>query len=264
MKKRTCIIALAGVALIVGAISWKVATGTSETPDQPIVAVPARSTPPPRIEISEPEEIATIQPAPPTLAAETKELPPEPTLSEEEKQRIATELYYDRLELRFYQQLEQLESTSDPARRLSSIRSMSRYVRVDTLAAIEWAASLIDPDEQRRAQELINKNAVTGIGARIEMNDEGLPTIRNTTILSAAESTGLIEPGDSISGMVQADGTTVSFEGMNIREVVSYLRGVPGSEIELQMQRTMPNGEAYSFEVPTQRSLIVMQRPSEY
>ncbi|MEI6892059.1 MAG: hypothetical protein V5783_07805 [Pontiella sp.] len=186
-------------------------------------------------------------------------------LSPAEKRRRATNRYHDHLERNFERQLSQLEKETDPARRAKLIAALGCYVQIDTLATLEWATHLESPEEQRAALESFNKNALTGIGAHIEMNASGLPRIKDTTLLSAAESTGMIQVGDSISGMVTADGATLSFQGMTIQQIVQHLRGQPGTSIQLKLERSPEYGstQPIPFEVPVQRSLIVMQPPSD-
>ncbi len=133
---------------------------------------------------------------------------------------------------------------------------------MDTPSTLDWAMGLEDPEERRAAFEAINDNALTGIGARIETDETGLPKIRETTILSAVASTGQVEAGDYISGMVNHDGSIVYFKDRPIRQIVQYLRGQAGSEIQLLMERASDDGsDPYSFDVSVQRSLIVVQPP---
>jgi C-terminal processing protease CtpA/Prc len=266
MKKMAILTLSTGTALILGA-------GLLYRPNQPapIPKAPAENLPEPVIDKTAPppviaetkpvvevldEPVIAEQPAPPPVP--TPEPKPAP-LTSEERQRIALERYYTQMAKNFDRMMDRLDQEQNPERRRQLIDTLARYVRVDTLAALDWAASLQDPDEQRAALEAINKNALTGIGARIEIDATGLPKIRNTTILSAVESTGLVEPGDYISGVVNPDGTTVYFQGLSIQEIVEHLRGEPGSEVQLLMERLSENGDTASFDVPLQRSLIVMQ-----
>jgi C-terminal processing protease CtpA/Prc len=139
---------------------------------------------------------------------------------------------------------------------------MAGHVRVNTLQSLEWAMSLTDPAERRAALEAINKMSLSGIGARIEVDETGFPKIRETTVLSAVAATGQVAPGDYIVGMEDASGEAVNFEGLPARQVAQHLRGEPGSELRLQMERVAPDGsEAYSYEVTIQRSLLVIQPP---
>ena len=171
--------------------------------------------------------------------------------------------YWERQARRFNGLLEQLAREQNPARRKALIRTLAAYVRIDTLETLEWAMGLQDPIEQRAALEAINHSSLSGIGARIETDDTGFPVIRETTVLSAIAATGLVEPGDYIVGMVNPDGQPVSFEHLSIQQVVKYLRGQPGSEVQLLIER-LPSDEnsgSETFDVSIQRSLLVVQPP---
>lgn len=204
---------------------------------------------------------AIIVPQPvPTRPATTAQARPAP-LSKEEQMRAAWQRYWKNAADQFDRQWNRLDHELDPTARSRLIQSMARYVRIDTLQAVEWAMSLTDPQEQHAALEAINQNALTGIGARIEKDETGYPLIRETTIMSAIGSTGLVEPGDYIVGMEDDSGRAISFGEVPLPEIVRNLRGQAGSEIRLQMERISENGEAYTFQVPVQRSLLVMKPP---
>lgn len=119
---------------------------------------------------------------------------------------------------------------------------------------------LADPADRRRALEAINVHALTGIGARIQLDDTGFPLIRETTVMSPVASTGLVEPGDYIVGMQNERGETVSFEGMQVQQVVEYLRGDAGTDVILMMERNNAYGST-AFEVPVRRALLVITPP---
>ena len=217
--------------------------------------VVSRSLPKPAPEpVKKRPDVAVAPPAPPI-----KDAPPERS----EVQRQAAIRYWKQRELRFNQQKQLLDRETDQVKRMNLIRTMARNVRVDTLSTLDWAMGLENPEEQKAALEAINNNAMTGIGARLEMGEAGLPRIRETTILSAAASTGQIEPGDYISGMVKGDGSIVYFKGRPIRQIVQHLRGKAGTEVQLLMERMSSDGndDPYSFDVTVQRSLIVVQPP---
>lgn len=171
--------------------------------------------------------------------------------------------YWGRVAQRFSQQQEQLNRETDPDKRMNLIRAMARNVQMDTPSTLDWAMGLEDPEERQAAFEAIADNALTGIGARIEMDETGLPKIRETTILSAVASTGQVEPGDYISGMVNGDGSVVYFKDRPVRQIVQFLRGQAGTEIQLLMERVPADGSAepYSFDVAVQRSMIVVSPP---
>jgi len=172
-------------------------------------------------------------------------------------------LYWQHAARRFEQQGKMLDQENDPAKRMNLIQAMARNVRMDTLSTLDWAMGMEDPEEQRAALEAINQNALVGIGARLQVDDTGLPKITETTVLSAIASTGMAEPGDYISGMVNGDGSTIYFKDLPIRQIVKLLHGQPGTEVRLLMERAPAGGntEPYSFDVPVLRSMIIVQPP---
>ncbi len=216
-----------------------------QPPPKPVIEKPADIPPP---------QITAIQPKPePEI-----EIPPEPPPPEPPRPNYNA--YWEQQERSFKNRMEQLANETDPAKREALIRQLGQYVRIDTLAAINWAMSLEDPEEQRMALEAINQNALTGIGARIEMGERGYPQIRDTTVLSAVGATGMVKSGDYITGIRGADGQTIHFKGMSLQQIVQYLRGQPGTEITLNVERIPETGsqQPIVIDVPIQRSLIVM------
>lgn len=212
-------------------------------------------------------EVRPIPPVAPNPVIQEKVAPtpppPEPKKKKTANTRRVNTRYWERAALQFERQWQALYDEADPNRRLNLIQTMARNVRIDTPGTLDWAMSLTDPAEMRAALEAINENALVGIGAHIRVDETGLPKIMDTTALSAIASTGMSEPGDYISGMVQPDGSTISFKGMPIQQIVQYLRGEPGTEIRLFMEReaTGDNEQPYSYDVPIQRSMIVVQPP---
>jgi C-terminal processing protease CtpA/Prc len=275
MKKTGIIVLSAGTALMIGAglVLHKWNRQPQETPanlagDPVLISEPAieeKESPPivVKTEVASVVEAVEIPIEEPEVAAQPAPTPtPQPQpLTREEQMRAAQERYYTQMARNFNRLLGQFNGEQDPVKRQRLIDALARYVRVDTLAALDWAATIEDPEEKRAALEAINKNALTGIGAHIEMDAIGLPKIRDTTILSAVESSGKVESGDYISGVMNPDGSIVYFHGLSIQEIVKHLRGAPGTEIKLMMERLSQNGGFTSFDVPIQRSLIVIQPP---
>lgn len=254
-----------------GLSAYRLLNRAGDEPEPPIVARPEEvpAAEPIVEEVEKPAPVAVIpkkEPekkqvavAKPPVAPPPKPVVQQPQLTKEEQQQKALDRYWDQMARNFDRQLNQLDREQNPDRRLRLIQAIARYVRVDTLAALDWATTLSDPEEQRAALNAINKNALTGIGARIDSDETGLPIIRKTTILSAVESTGMVEDGDYISGMVQPDGSLVYFKDWPLQKVAQVLRGEAGTEVQLMMERVTPDGVWHSFDVPVQRSLIVMQ-----
>lgn len=197
-----------------------------------------------------PQATTVVRQKPIQLAAKKGQYPKTP--------RVDYSRYWKQQEQRFNSLIAQLDRTTDPKQRARLLQSIAQHVRVDTLATLDFIATLDLDEEQTAALEAVNKYALTGIGARIELDGTGLPKIRDTTILSAVESTGMAAAGDYISGMVKADGTELDFLGMPLQQIVQNLRGEPGSEIELKMERASPGGRI-TYSVPLTRSMIVME-----
>lgn len=197
---------------------------------------------------------------PPVKAAAppVKQRPQAPPMNRE----AALRRYWEIQAQQFDRQIERLNREEDSAKRMALIRSMSRYVRINTLSAIEWAMGIADPEERRAALEAINKNSLSGIGARIEIDETGFPKIGETTVLSAIAATGQVEPGDYIVGMEDGNGQPIYFEGLSARQVAQYLRGQPGTEVRVLMERVPNEGSpSQPFDVTVQRSLLVVQPP---
>ncbi len=179
------------------------------------------------------------------------------------KRPVNTAQFWEKAEERFSQQWDRLEQENNPTLRARLINNMAQYVRMDTLATVAWAMDLENPEERRMAMEAVNKYALTGIGARIEVDETGFPSIRETTALSAVESTGMVEPGDYIIGVRDESGNYVDFEGLTTHQIVQHLRGKAGTDILLYMERLSGlDDSAGTFEVPVRRSLLVIQPPN--
>lgn len=184
--------------------------------------------------------------------------PPQPT---PEEQRLAQHRrYWENISSRFNNKMDRLANETDPRKRRMLIQQIAPYVRMDTLATLDWVSTLNTPEEQKKALEEINKHALVGIGAKIERDETGLPTIRDTTVLGAIESSGKVQPGDRIAGVMGDDGNRVNFKDMSMAEVVKYLRGKPGTDVQLVMERASGN-ETEQFNLTISRSMIIMEPP---
>jgi len=236
---------------------------TQEEPKE-IVETPmldARSSTPPLPESSPQPEFVVLASPPPALepSPETRTLTPR-ELTPQERKEAALTRYWQSVKSRFNRQIQTLDREQDPARRSQLIQSMARHVRFDTLSAIDWATNLSDPEEQRIALEAINKHALVGIGAKLEMDATGYPKIQETTPMSAVDSTGRVEPGDYIVGMDDGNGDPFYFDGLSMAQIVKLLHGKAGSEVRLLMERKSEHdGASQVFDVSVQRSLIVVQ-----
>jgi len=257
------------LALVGGSVLLRPDRETEIVAEEPIPTPPEK-----KVEIPEPELVHSIVEIPEITAPEPqaeRTAQPEPRpkveLVQKTTQRPAPPTpdysrYWKQQQRRFDDLANRLANETDPEKRQQLINAIARFVRVDTLATLDWVATLETPEEQREALEAINKNALVGIGARIEQDKNGLPKIRETTIMSSIEATGMVAPGDYISGMIRPDGTMVDFEGMPLHQVVRHLRGKVGTEPTLMMKRYNDDGSTLQFDVSVPRSLLVVGDPN--
>ncbi|MDZ8119218.1 hypothetical protein [Pontiella agarivorans] len=265
MNIRTTALILTAALGTGGVWLWRTGSPSVEIPEKTEV-VHSTPVPPPVAErLIVPEKTVEIKQAPQAVPV-VRSAPPKPQMQLSAKNgKKATPTsssnlarYWEMQEERFNRLLDQLAQTTDPRKRQALLNALAQHVRVDTLQTLDWIATLKSAEEQRIALEAVNKYALTGIGARIEVDSSGLPKIRETTILSAVESSGMVAAGDYISGMVKPDGTVLNFQDMPIQQIVQNLRGEPGSNIILNVQRQSQGGRII-FSVPVTRSMIVMQ-----
>lgn len=232
------------------------------TPDPTDAPPPAEPEPEPVIEKKpEPKPILVQQKPKPEPKPKMQLVQKEGTKPKPVPQQFDYSKYLKQQTARFTSLMNRLAKETDPNKRRSLIQSISQFIRVDTLATMDWVASLGNAEEQHLAMEAINKHALTGIGAQITMDEVGLPKIQNSTLLGGVEAAGIIEHGDYISGMVQPDGSEVYFAGWPLQKIVQHLRGNAGDNIILMMERPMSNGQFESYDAPITRRLIVMPPP---
>jgi C-terminal processing protease CtpA/Prc len=227
----------------------------------PVVAASAPAPPPAPepVEIKpepkpEPEPVAVVETNKPVQEIIIKATPP-PAIKTQQEQRLEQQKkYWAHVQTRFLAKMDQLAREKNPQRRQQLIRQIAQYVRMDTLATLDWIATLNSPEEQKLAMEELNKHALVGIGARIEKDQTGLPAIRDTTLLGAIETSGQVQKGDHIAGVIGADGKQIDFYDLSMKDIVTHLRGEAGTEVELVVMR---NG--IKFNVTVDRSMIVME-----
>lgn len=205
------------------------------------------------------EAVRTVQP---TAPADSSALQPPAPVTADTKPAAPSVSPWTRAAEYFRDQNDRLLHEGDPQERGRLIQAMAPHIRMNTLETIEWALALADPAERRVALEALNRHALSGIGARIAVDQTGFPRIMETTVLSAVGATGLVEQGDYIVGIRNADGGVISFEGMDLRQVIGNLRGEAGTDVSLYMERVSGAGDrSERFEVSVRRSLLVVQPP---
>ena len=78
--------------------------------------------------------------------------------------------------------------------------------------------------------------SLEGIGALLRSED-GVTSIQSLVPGGAAQKTGKVKVGDKIVAVGQAKGTPVDVIDMDLKDVVSYIRGPGGSEVRLYLKR---------------------------
>lgn len=105
----------------------------------------------------------------------------------------------------------------------------------------------MDPEQARMVEESL-QGSFEGIGAQVEMTDEGL-TIVAPFPNTPAEAAGL-QPGDLV---VEVDGTPTA--GMTANEAIALVRGPQGTEVHLTVRRA---GSEELLEFDVMRDTIVI------
>jgi C-terminal processing protease CtpA/Prc len=254
------------ILLTIAAIAvyqWATPPGSSSPPETVLAPIssetvarqPPTDTSAPTAPLPLPEPEVIPLPEPDSLPITHAAIPKQPQIRPLTPEQ---EAYYRTQALQFDQRRTQLELEHDSIRRNQLIQQLSYYVAIDTMETLNWAMSLLNPNEQRTALEAINNHAVVGIGARIESDEESIPVIRETTTLSAIADTGLVDAGDRILGMVTSEGDTILFHGMPIQQVAQYLRGQPGSPVRIFIRKADNTDQ---FAVDIDRSMVVVDNP---
>ena len=125
---------------------------------------------------------------------------------------------------------------SDPLiRTRTAMRIASEWASKDTLAAMQWADSLQET-EQNAARQGIRNAAPVGIGAMLTPGPGGLPVVGNVVPGSPASAGGALQPGDTLLAVSDASGSWVGTRGMSFRDLLGLVRGEPNTQVSLQVQ----------------------------
>jgi hypothetical protein len=128
----------------------------------------------------------------------------------------------------------------------------SEWASVDTQAAMAWANSLSNPQERTIAAEAISSTAPVGIGVALGMGPEGYPVIRELIAGGPASTVGTLKDGYQIAAISDGAGRFTDLRGKDLGDIVSMMRGKPGSNVWLQV--VQPGGN------PTDRTTIMITR----
>ncbi len=124
----------------------------------------------------------------------------------------------------------------------------------DTLAAMQWAASLSDDSARSAAQRGINAVAPIGIGARLTQSPDGMPVLQDLVPGGPASLSGQLRAGDRLLAVSDGRGGWVDTRTMDVGEVVGLIRGEPNTQVVMQVQAP---GEAAARVVTLGRQQVV-------
>lgn len=147
--------------------------------------------------------------------------------------------------------LNQLPAGQDRNRAIASIAQ--EWASKDTQAALDWANSLANPNEQKTALNSLRAVAPIGIGVSLGMSEDGYPQIAGLVPGGPAGASGLINADDRIAGIDKGNGQFVDAHGLNMRQIIDLIRGDPGSSLRLQI---IPPGATS----PTQWKTVTLVR----
>ena len=105
----------------------------------------------------------------------------------------------------------------------------------DTDAAFSWAATM-DAPERAAAEEAIRRSAPIGIGAVLDMSDDGYPVIRELLPGGAAARSGQLPSQSKIVAVVDTAGNAVPTHGMELGAIAGRLRGAKGTSVTMLVQ----------------------------
>lgn len=142
------------------------------------------------------------------------------------------------------------------ARMRAAQRIGASWGGADTLAAMDWAASLPNPADREAAMRGINSAAPVGIGARINEGPDGFPVLQDIVPDGPAGSSGLLRAGDRLLAVRGADGNWVEARTLPLGDVVSMIRGESGSPVTLRVQ---PENGGASQDVTLNRQQIIFR-----
>jgi len=108
------------------------------------------------------------------------------------------------------------------------------WAKKDTEAALRSAEQLSDLSQQAAAVDAIRSVAPVGIGAALGTQD-GYPVILNVLPGTPAELSGQLHKGDRILALSQGGNPFVDTRNVALADIVQMVRGVSGSQLQLQV-----------------------------
>lgn len=130
-----------------------------------------------------------------------------------------------------------LEMDPGNAARSRSLEEVAAYwAAKDTESAEQWAVSLPTQADRDAAQQGIQNAAPVGIGAVLDIEDDGIPVIRGIVPDGVAGRSAAIKEGDRILGVSDSDGTWLETRTLSPDDVINLIRGAPNTSVSLRVQ----------------------------
>lgn len=154
--------------------------------------------------------------------------------------------------------IQSLDTFPDSANRLKAIEAVSASLAMQgTDKALDWVEGLPPGPERETGFQAVYENTPKGIGALLKM-EGGFPKIQEVMPSGALASTDL-RAGDLIVESRDAGGEAQNLYGTDLRNVVSTLRGAPGSQVEIRVLREDPStGELEEHTATVVRDLLIL------
>ena len=159
--------------------------------------------------------------------------------------------------------IQNLDTFQNEGDRLQAIDAISTSLaRRGTGQALDWVDSLPSSSERDAGFQAVYEATPKGIGAMLSM-ENGFPKIQELVPGGALEGSG-IQPGDLIVESREAGGEANNLYGTPLRETVGYLRGAPGSTVEIRVLReNAATGNLEEHTVAIERDLLILDRHDE-
>ena len=154
--------------------------------------------------------------------------------------------------------IERLDTMKQAESRLLAIEAISAALALKgTAGALDWVESLANSRERDAGLQAVYEATPKGIGAMLS-TENGFPKIGAILPGGALESTNIRE-GDLIVQSRETDGAANELYGIPLGETVGFLRGAPGSSVEiLVLRKNETTGELEEHSVTVERDLLIL------
>ncbi|MGY8693477.1 MAG: hypothetical protein ACKVGW_04690 [Verrucomicrobiia bacterium] len=175
-----------------------------------------------------------------------------------EKDRFSKSLLGNWAERNPKELIEILDTMKESENRLLTIEAISASLaRQGTAGALDWVEGLANSDERNAGLQAVYEATPKGIGALLS-TENGFPKIGEILPGGALESTD-IRKGDLIVQSREADGAANDLYGIPLGESVGFLRGAPGSTVEIRvLRKNETTGELEEHSVTVERDLLIL------